>query len=88
MNNAETIDLVATDQCAFNKYREDNPLWIPNLSYMDLSKYSLEGLNLRRANLSYADIWCSNLKDADLCGANIRGASIHKVNRDYKYNHD
>ena len=70
---------------AWNKWREDNPDIVPDLSGADLSRADLHGANLsradlREANLHEADLHGANLRKADLREANLRGANLHGAN--------
>ncbi len=76
MNKQETIDLLTTDIKAFNKYREDNPDWIPDISGVDMWDVNLRGANLRGINLISVS--------ADLTGADITDAYTYD-GPDYEY---
>ncbi|HAK0867973.1 TPA: pentapeptide repeat-containing protein [Listeria monocytogenes] len=67
MNQAE-LDVVIEKH---EKWLRDGYGERANLSYADLRRADLSGANLRGANLSYAD-----LRRADLSGANLRGANL------------
>ena len=48
----------------------------PDGQMFDLRRADLSGANLRRADLSGADLSGANLSDADLSGADLRGANL------------
>ncbi|EAC9108721.1 pentapeptide repeat-containing protein [Listeria monocytogenes] len=74
MNQAE-LDVVIEKH---EKWLRDGYGERANLSYADLRRADLSGANLRGANLSYAD-----LRRADLSGANLRGANLRRANLSY-----
>ncbi|EAC6792571.1 pentapeptide repeat-containing protein [Listeria monocytogenes] len=74
MNQAE-LDVVIEKH---EKWLRDGYGERANLSYADLRRADLSGANLRGANLSYAD-----LRRADLSCANLRGANLRRANLSY-----
>ncbi|EAC4377985.1 pentapeptide repeat-containing protein [Listeria monocytogenes] len=74
MNQAE-LDVVIEKH---EKWLRDGYGERADLSYADLRRADLSGANLRGANLSYAD-----LRRADLSGANLRGANLRRANLSY-----
>jgi hypothetical protein len=81
---------------AWNGWRDENCLIIPDLceenlsegdlsegdlSGADLSGANLGGADLRKANLSGALVAQANLTEANLSGANLSGANLSGANR-------
>jgi hypothetical protein len=55
----------------WNRWRKDNPLINPDLSFC-----VLDGTNLMRADLSRASLYCAHLEGAELAGANFAEADL------------
>jgi len=69
----------------WNKWREENPEVVPDLSNADLKSASIYSFNLESAQLSGADLrgaslGFSNLQNATLLRANLQGASLFSTN--------
>jgi uncharacterized protein YjbI with pentapeptide repeats len=84
LSKSELIDLLKTDICAFNQYREDTNCCDIDLSGADLSGADLRWVNLYRANLSGADLngvslWGASLYRADLSDTNLRNADLNSA---------
>ena len=58
-------------------------LYHVNLRNADLSYANLRSVNLRNADLNYANLSDANLCDADLCGAGLRGTDLCDANLRY-----
>ncbi len=63
----------------WNEWRNQNPLFLPDLGFADLCEVSLREANLSSANLSMADLSGSDLRDADLGWANLSGANLSRA---------
>lgn len=59
----------------WNKFREDHPTYMPNISGANLT-----GADLTGANLTGADLWYSDLTGANLTGANLFFACLYNAN--------
>jgi uncharacterized protein YjbI with pentapeptide repeats len=62
----------------WNDWRSRNPEIRPTLYEVDLSQKTL-GINLSRANFSYADLRQANLREATLIGANFHQANLARA---------
>jgi len=85
MNKKKIINLLRTDVRAFNKWREENPKAIidvsnSDLSSMDLSWANFYMANLSGANLSSSDLFKSNFSYADLSRSNLSDADSQWAN--------
>jgi uncharacterized protein YjbI with pentapeptide repeats len=79
MGNEDQIRILRQGAKAWNKWREENP------EHKDLRKANLSGANLRGADLSWKDLHEANLSGADLSGAdlseaNLSGANLSRAN--------
>ena len=63
----------------WNRWREKHPNIIPQLAGLDLLRWSLDGINLSRADLRKARIRSSSLKNADFKRANLSEARFNTV---------
>ncbi|HCX6200357.1 TPA: pentapeptide repeat-containing protein [Listeria monocytogenes] len=75
MNQAE-LDVVIEKH---EKWLRDGYGERANLSYADLRRADLSGANLRGANLSYADLSCADLRGANLSYANLSYADLRRA---------
>ncbi len=71
MANEKHVELLKSGFQAWNKWRDENPDEIPNLSGANLS-----GVDLRFANLSRAKLFWTNLSGAVLLRVNLSGADL------------
>ncbi len=89
MANEEQLSILKQGVEVWNKWREENPNILVDLSRADLSatklwNADLTGANLRESNLSRADLgvaqlYRTSLMDADLSGANLTSAYLHSA---------
>ena len=70
----EHLNRVKQGVDAWNKWRENNPNEVPDLSQADIRGYKLQKINLINANLKETKLQYANLYEANLLGANISGA--------------
>lgn len=75
MANPEHVKILKKGVEYWNKWREENPKIIP-----DLSVAVLGGEDLRRADLRRADLRVANLKGADLSAAILNKANLWEAN--------
>ena len=80
MANPEHVELLKQGFEVWNKWREDNPDTVPDLSNSNLSREFLEHVNLEDANLENTNIEETFLYSSDLTSANLRGANLAKTN--------
>ena len=76
MANSEQLKILKQGTEVWNKWRNDTPKIMPDLSRADLSEANLSKANLFRANLREADLFMANLEDALLSGANLSRAKL------------
>jgi len=72
MANEEHIRVLEHGVAIWNKWREDNPDAVPDLSGMDLHNAVLVGANFRGTKMKGAKLYGANLAGADFCGADLR----------------
>ena len=65
---------------AWNKWREDNPNEVPDLSKADIRGCKLQKINLNNANLKEAKLQYSNLYEANLEKADLSKAKLLETN--------
>jgi hypothetical protein len=98
--NADHLAKLREGVPAWNRWREENPLVMPNLNRADLSGLNLSKADfsngffirarfnnayLRRASFYGAELFGAELRAADLQGASLRGARLHSADlRDCK----
>ncbi len=75
--NQEHYDKLKEGVDAWNAWRKENPMVIPDLRKANLNAAVLDGADLRKAKLRKANLWGATLK-----GTNLRGASLHKADLD------
>ncbi len=71
MAKREQTLLIRRGVKVWNRWRKDNPLIAPDLSFC-----VLDGTNLMRADLSRASLYCTHLERAELAGANFAEADL------------
>jgi HJR/Mrr/RecB family endonuclease len=76
MANKEHLEILKKEVEVWNKWREENPEVIPDLSLTDLRGANLVGADLHRADLNGADLSGAFLGRADLSGANLTGVDL------------
>ena len=74
MANEEHLKILKQGVDAWNQWRKENPKIMP-----DLSRTSLIGTDLRRANLSGANLTEADIGYADFSKANLSGADLHRA---------
>ncbi|MGD1952392.1 MAG: pentapeptide repeat-containing protein [Leptolyngbyaceae cyanobacterium] len=74
------IELIEQGVDAWNHWRSEHPEQHPELESAYLFEKSLQGINLRDANLSRACLIGANLEGADLTGANLSGVYASNAN--------
>ncbi len=72
--NQEHYDKLKEGVDAWNAWRKENPMVIPDLRKANLNAAVLDGADLRKAKLRKANLWGATLK-----GTNLRGANLHKA---------
>ena len=80
MSNKKHVALLKKGVAAWNKWREEKPDTLPDLSGADLSDADLSGVDLRRASLTGANLSGADLSDADLSGVNLNRANLTGAN--------
>ena len=65
---------------AWNKWRENNPNEVPDLSKADMRGYKLQKINLINANLKETKLQYSNLYQANLEKADLSKAKLLETN--------
>lgn len=98
MANPEHLEILQRGVKAWNTWRKENPLIIPNLSSAQLSYLNYRNINFSQANLFDASIYDANLSGASLIfanlsftdlntttfrGADLRGANLTNANVRY-----
>jgi len=77
MTNQELMKLLQAGKVQeFNKYRKDNPDFIPDLSGVDLLAADLTNADFTNADFYHAVLHGVNFKGADLTGADLAGADL------------
>jgi hypothetical protein len=79
MANEEHLKILQQGVAAWNKWREENPEVIPDLFRADLRKADVSGANLSWANLREADLWRADVGEANLTGVNLHGAELKEA---------
>jgi hypothetical protein len=80
MANDEHVAMLKKNVTAWNKWRDENRAFHPDLSDAHLVRANLVGANLARANLRRANLTEANLAGADLCGADLTAAPLVLTN--------
>ncbi len=78
MANPEHVELVR-DVKKWNKWREEHPRILPDLSEADLSRADLSEADLSRADLRGADLRGADLHRTNLGGAQLRRADLRRA---------
>lgn len=76
----EHVRILKEGVSAWNRWRTDNPLVVPDLSQMRSSRSHLRELDLGGINLSSARLWSADLSQANLQRANLSGARLFRTN--------
>ena len=79
MANEEHLRILKQGVDVWNKWREENPEVIPDLSGANLYKADLREVDLCDADLSGADLSCANLDQAVIIGADLRGTDLREA---------
>ena len=79
MANQEHVDLLKKSVEKWNKWREENPEIIPDLSNGNLKKIKCPKAYLNRANLEGANLYKAKLDNSDFGGANLKKAKLYKA---------
>jgi len=77
-NNAQ-LQILKSGVEQWNRWRDDNPDVVPDLSYAMLDNAVLQGANLRRANLRETHLVKADLRETHLQGAKLTGAWLDAV---------
>ena len=80
MADEKLLEILLRGSEAWNSYRKENPVNIPDLSRADLSGESLSGVNLHRADLRGTDFSGADLTNAILANARLIGADLSRAN--------
>jgi uncharacterized protein YjbI with pentapeptide repeats len=70
------LKILKEGRAAWNRWREENPETLPDLTGADLSEMALQGVNLKRARLEQVNLSGTDLSDAILSGSDLSGASL------------
>ena len=78
MANKKHLQILMQGVTVWNKWREENPEIVPNLSKANLAdnNINLSGANLSQADLNYANLIFLNLTNAKLLKANLKNANL------------
>ena len=76
----EHLNRVKQGVDAWNKWRENNPNEVPDLSQADIRGYKLQKINLNNANLKETKLQYSNLYEANLEKADLSKAKLLETN--------
>jgi len=80
MADLEQLAILKKGVGAWNRWREENPLIVPDLSQANLANAKLSKANLRLANLSRSDLRDAILSDSYLTGADLEAADLNRAN--------
>ena len=80
MITIDYLELIEQGVDAWNRWREEHPEEYPELESAYLFEKSLQGINLRGANLKRACLIGANLQNADLAGADLGGVYASNAN--------
>jgi len=72
----EHLKIINQGVAAWNRYRQENPDVVPDLSGARIRRKNLGGINLRGADLSGASLPGARLKGANLEGADLSSADL------------
>ena len=76
MANPRHLDILRQGVDVWNRWREENPELLPDLSNSNLSWAYLRAANLSGADLSQAKLRGANLREADFFIAELRAANL------------
>jgi uncharacterized protein YjbI with pentapeptide repeats len=76
MANQEHLDILKQGVDVWNRWREEHPEILPDLSQAFLEGADLHKINLFNANLIEVNLSRANLNEADLFGTNLCGANL------------
>jgi hypothetical protein len=79
MANPKQLKILKLGVEVWNKWREDNPDEIIDLSGVSLQEANLPGINLRNGGLWHSNLSLANLNGACLISANLLGAHLYKT---------
>jgi hypothetical protein len=79
MANPEQLAKLKEGVEAWNRWRKENPKFLPDLSGANLSNANLEGANLWAANLIETNLKWTNLRTSNFRGATLLDASLHRA---------
>jgi TIR domain/Pentapeptide repeats (8 copies) len=79
MANPEHIEILMQGVYEWNRWREEHPDVVPDLSDAELGEEYLSGANLSRANLSRANLGGTRLLNVNLSGAGLSGAALNEA---------
>ena len=85
MANPKHVEILKQGVDVWNKWREENPQIIPDLSEANLVRTDLHWANLSGAYLFKADLSRANLSEANLSGANLSQADLFKADLSRTY---
>jgi hypothetical protein len=80
MADKKHIKILEKGVDTWNEWRNENPKIRPNFTKADLSCRILDGVDLRRAKLTEADLTHAMFHEANLCKADLRGAKLIGTN--------
>ncbi len=80
MITIDYLELIDQGVAAWNRWRSEHPDECPDLESAYLFEKPLQGINLRKANLSRACLIGANLEGADLTEANLSGIYANNAN--------
>jgi uncharacterized protein YjbI with pentapeptide repeats len=80
MAKDEQVALLKKGVDAWNAWRDENANIRPDLRKVNLSRANLRKSDLSEANFSWADLGEADLREANLIGANLRKADLRKAN--------
>lgn len=79
MANPEHLKTLKSGWRAWNKWRDEHPAVMPDLSYTDLKCVKLRTANLRGVNFTKSSLSECDLKGVYFSGADLSGARLHQA---------
>lgn len=79
MANADHLEMLRAGVDTWNQWRKRHSRG-PRRIFPNLSGADLDGMNLRRCDLSHVNLWGAQLRKADLRGANLYAAQMREAN--------
>ncbi|PSR17819.1 hypothetical protein C8255_10560 [filamentous cyanobacterium CCP3] len=73
------LQILSEGVLAWNQWREDNPMFSPELEAADLHGFDLEGIDFFAVNLSKSNLSNAILRNADLRGSKLKESSLIKA---------